>query len=467
MIELRACQVDLINATADAFRTNRRVLARAETGFGKTVCFSEIALRAMRKGKRVLIVAHRKNICRQISKALDNLGIRHGRLMSGNTHTDDAVQVGMIQTVARRLDKIAEPDLLIIDECHHAVSKSYTQLTGVWTKCRILGVTATPERSDGRGLGESFDKMVEAIPMAELIELGFLASYVYNAPPQMADLSGVSIRMGDYAVDELAEAVNTAVVTGCAIAEYTKHIAPRPAIVFCVNIKHAEMVAEQFCAAGYRAASVDGTMDDKEQIDRLDAIGNGGLNVLTSCSLISEGTDIPEVAGAIMLRPTKSLALYLQMAGRCLRPKKDGSNAIVNDHVGNVHRHGLPAQKRVWTLDAKKRKDPPPSLSTCKSCFRIFPQGTKGEDCGTDPDCLFAARAVAERAQIEQVQGELVAIEAAEMAKAAEIRAKPLSVLMQGAKTRDDIQQIAKAKGYKPGWVFKVMEERQRVRAVA
>lgn len=460
MIVLRGCQTDLINDTAAAFGRVRRVLSRAETGFGKTVCFSEIARRAMLKGKKVLIVAHRKNICKQISKALDKLGIRHGRIMAGNSMTDDAVQVAMIGTVARRLDRVAEPDLLIIDECHHAVSKSYTLLTDKWTKCRILGVTATPQRTDGRGLGESFDEMVQAIPMSELIGLGFLAGYVYQAPPQMVDLSHLSTRMGDYAVDELADAMDKAVVTGSAVDEYAKHLAPRPAIVFCVTVDHAKHVAEQFRTAGFRAASVDGTMDDKAQEDLLASIGDGRLNVLTSCSLISEGTDIPEVAGAILLRPTKSVALFLQMVGRALRPKADGGKAVILDHVGNVHLHGLPDQAREWSLDAKKKKAVVAEVSTCKACYQVFPAGTRQAACPGQPDCLFEARAVSDREMIETVAGELVEMQAADAAAAQVIRDTPLRYLLTGHETRPELEAIRKAKGYAAGWVYRVLQER-------
>lgn len=468
MIVLRACQTDFINMIAGAFASHRRVLGRAETGFGKTVCFSEIARRAMLKGKTVLIVAHRKNICKQISKALDKLGIRHGRIMAGNTMTDDAVQVGMIGTIARRLGKIAEPSLLIIDECHHAVSASYKMLTDLWLKCRILGVTATPSRADGRGLGESFDVMVQAIDMRELIGLGYLADYIYQAPPAMVDLTSITSRAGDYAVDELAEAMDKAVITGCAIAEYIKHLAPKPAIVFCVDIKHAEHVAQQFCDAGFRAASVDGTMDDLKQEDLLESIGDGRLNILTSCSLISEGTDIPEVAGVIMLRPSKSLALVRQMNGRCLRLKADGGRAVILDHVGNVYLHGLPDAIIDWSLDAKAKKAKKvPEVLTCEACYKVFQIGTVQAECPGDPDCVFAPRATASRRLIETIAGELVEFNAAqfEAAQAAEkaaaaIKNEPLWKLLKGDETREQLEVIRVAKGYARGWTKHVLAER-------
>ena len=392
---LRGCQDDLIDAIAAKYSERfRRVVAVASTGFGKTIVFCALAARAMRKGKRVVIVAHRVEIVDQISWALDSFGVRHGRIQTGHSMTDDPIQVCMVITLAKRLDRIPEPDLFIVDECHHAVAASWKTIADAWQTARILGVTATPVRGDGRGLGEAFDAMVEAIPMSELIAAGYLSQYTYLAPPGQVDLSAIKTRMGDFAIDELAEAVDKAVITGDCIEHYRTYLNGRPAIAFAVTIAHAEHIAEQFRAAGFRAASVDGKMDKAERRQRIAAIGNGGLNVLTSCDIVSEGTDIPVVSGALLLRPTKSTGLFLQQVGRVLRPKPDGSAAVILDHVGNVHRHGMPDAPRQWSLDSKKKNQDQPGASTCPKCFRAFqsfPGWKKTADCneGQPEGCIL------------------------------------------------------------------------------
>ncbi len=459
---LRPCQVDLIDAGSQAYAKGaRRVLMRADTGFGKTVCFAEITRRAFARGKRIIITAHRIEIVQQISRALDGFGVRHGRIQPGHTMTGDPVSVAMVQTLARRLDDVPEPDLLVVDEAHHAVSGTYERVSSRWQRARILGVTATPQRMDGRGLGDAFDAMVQAIPMAELIKLGYLAAYDYLAPPEKSDLSHVGTRAGDYKLDELAAAMDKAVVTGDAVEHYRDHLRGRPAIAFCVSIAHAEHVAAQFQQAGYRAASVDGTLRPDIRARLIASIGDGRLNVLTSCDLISEGTDIPAVAGAVLLRPTKSLGVYLQQVGRVLRPKADGSRAVIVDHVGNVHRHGLPDTPREWTLASRSKKAAAPDMRTCKACFQVFrvAPGWMQEACDDEPECLFAERGGASRPAPQVVDGRL---EAMTPERLAELRAKPLREVLTGHETRAELLEIARARGYAPGWAWHVMQERRQ-----
>ena len=466
---LRAYQEQLVASIRREFSAHRRVLAVAPTGSGKTITFAYIATHAAAKHNRVTIVAHRQEIVEQISGALDAMGVRHGRIQPGHRMTDDLVSVAMIQTLARRLDQVPQPALLVIDEAHHGVAGTWKAVATAWQTSRILGVTATPRRLDGHGLGDAFDAMVIGPGMADLIQAGHLAGYDYLAPPVVADLTGVKTRMGDFAIDALSDAMDKSVITGDAVQHYSKYLNGRPAIAFCVTVAHANHVAEQFQAAGFRAASVDGKMDRAERRDRIAAIGDGRLQVLTSCDLISEGVDVPVVAGAILLRPTKSLGMFLQQVGRCLRVKPDGSRAMILDHVGNVHAHGMPAEPREWTLDAKQKKPAAPGLRVCETCYRAFPAATArtdAADCAVESCPILAPPAVTAPLP-EIVAGELARIDTEAMAAMAAIRSKPLSVLMQTAVTRDDITRIAKAKGYKPGWVFKVMAERQRVRAAA
>lgn len=467
-ISLRPYQTDFVARLRSAFTQHRRVLGVSPTGSGKTRCFAYIGTEAAKRGKRVVIVAHRDEIVEQISRALDDLGVRHGRIQPGHRQTDDPVQVAMVQTLSRRLDTTPEPDLLIIDEAHHGVAGTWRTVAGAWQRARILGVTATPVRTDGKGLAGAFDAMVEGPTVADLIGWGFLARFSYLAPPAQADFSSVRKIGGDYAVSDLAQVMDKATITGDSVAHYRQHLDGRPAIVFCVTVAHAEHVAEQFRQAGYSAASVDGTMAKTERRDRMAAIGDGRLNVLASCDLISEGVDVPVVAGAILLRPTQSLGLYLQQVGRALRPKPDGARAVILDHVGNCNEHGMPDAPREWTLDGKARKTGIVKLTTCKVCYRAFEvvPGWKAaaEPCGeTDPDCaLTGTPEPAERAASpEQVDGELVEVTDARVQY---LRDASLPELRRGARSLADFQEIARARGYKPRWAWLEWERRQEWR---
>lgn len=477
-VSLRPYQSDFVNGIRSAFGRRRRVLGVAPTGSGKTVVFSYIGQAATARGSRVMIVAHRIEIVEQISLALDRFGVVHGRIMQGHAMTDDLTQVGMVQTVARRLDKLIEPSLLIIDEAHHGVAGTWEKLGTAWSRSRHLGMTATPERLDGRGLGGAFDEMIQGPSTAELIAAGYLARFTYLAPPQVADLSHVDVtRGGDFSAEQLSDILDRPTITGDACAHYQRHLGGKPAIVFCVSVAHAEHVAEQFRAAGIRAASVDGSMDRDERRRRIKAIGNGELQALTSCDIISEGTDIPVVGGAILLRPTQSVAMFLQQCGRCLRPKDDGSQAVILDHVGNVGRHGMPDDDRVWSLDAKRRKpandDDEEVIRLCKICDRAFPRSPNDAAARLSAGCSRGATCPMQivpdvmpsnKAMLAVKAGELQEVDRDRIAR---IRLTPIDALLTGRETYAELEEIRKLRGYKPGWSKHVMGERHRARVGA
>lgn len=448
---------------------HRRVLAVLSTGGGKTVLFSYITASAAAKGRRAVIVAHRVEITDQIGMALDSFGVRHGRIQPHHAMTNDPIQVGMIQSLAKRIDKVPPPDLLVIDEAHHAVSGSYAHVLAQWPNARVLGVTATPQRLDGRGLGEIFNVMAVGIPMGELIGQNYLASYDYLAPPMRADLSDVKTARGDYAIDELADAMDKSVITGDAVAHYRDHLAPRSALAFAVNVEHAEHIAASFQQAGYRAASVDGTTDPTERRDRVAAIGDGRLDVLASCMILGEGVDVPSVGGAILLRPTQSLTLYLQQIGRCLRPKSDGSRAVILDHAGNVHRHGLPDEPRRWSLKGRDKKDKPPPIVTCKKCFTVFHARIEAAEC-EEPDCpLQEVQETPERRDGPvHVEGRLeIMTDPWGWLKPHGIdpllaRGPEFKSLLELADNPDKLKLIERARGYKKGWWRHVWDARKR-----
>jgi superfamily II DNA or RNA helicase len=292
----------------------------------------------------------------QTCRTLRDFGVDHGVIAAGRTPDRSlAVQVASVQTYVRRLDSF-KPALIIADEAHHATAGSWRKVISHHSQARVLGVTATPQRLDGRGLKDVFDDLIRGPEVADLIDGGHLAPPVYFAPPIVADLSHISIRGGDFAQEELAAEMDKPMITGDAVEHYSRICPGAPAVAFCCSVRHAQHVADQFNAAGRKAATIDGTMDREARREVVRALGDGRLDVLTSCEIINEGFDLPLVAAAILLRPTKSLGLHLQQIGRVLRPAPGKTRAIILDHVGNLSRHGFAEDVRDWTLEGRKKK---------------------------------------------------------------------------------------------------------------
>ena len=261
MVELRQYQEELVDKVRAAMRTHRRVMVQSPTGSGKTVVFSHIAELVWSNHKRVYAIAHRIEIVNQISRAFAANDVRHGVIAPGRYETGWPVQCGMVQTVANRLDRLPRPDLLIVDEAHHAIASSYLKIMEHWKGVHVLMVTATPQRLDGRGLAEVADVLVLGPTVRWLIENKFLAPYRYFAPPIVADLSNLKIKMGDYIPGQVARAVDQRNVVGDIEAHYKKFFDGAPAVVFCPDVASARHMAEQFRGKGWNAASVDGTTD--------------------------------------------------------------------------------------------------------------------------------------------------------------------------------------------------------------
>jgi DNA repair protein RadD len=466
---LRRYQVEGVAAIRAAFAQCRRVLFVLPTGGGKTLIFSFITSHAAAKGDRILVLAHRAEIADQISAALAAMGVVHGRIQPGYVMTDDMVQVGMVQTVALRLDDIPAPALLVIDEAHHAVAGTWATIAAAWPNTKILGVTATPERLDGVGLRDAFDQMVIGPDVRELIDAGYLAPFKYLAPSTEIDLSCVRSIGGDYNSADLEQAVDQDGITGDVVQHYSTHLHGRTAIAFCVTVAHAEHVATRFRDAGVPAASIDGSMSADERRDVVDKLRTGDIRVLTSCEVISEGFDVPAVSGAI-LRPTQSFALFRQQVGRCLRPKSDGMAAIIIDHVGNIFRHGLPDAPHAWSLDSKKRspaerQQAAAGCRRCRVCGEVFAAGAGRGVCSMpeDDECLFRPRILPERA------GVLEEIVSPPWTRGLDIRHArgwqwfQLLQYANGDPTR--LRQIQVARGYKAGWTRYAVQEAAEKRA--
>jgi superfamily II DNA or RNA helicase len=419
---------------------HRKVLAVLPTGAGKTVCFSHIAQAAAKKGNRVLIAVHRQELLDQACRALP---MPHG-VIAANRAMDlsAAVQVASVQTLARRLHKLPRDffQLVIIDEAHHSNAGTWAKALEHFRQAHLLGVTATPIRLDGRGLGEHYQAMVEGPSAAWLTDNGYLAPARVLAPPGF-DTTGLRKRMGDFDTKEAEHRIGS--IMGDAVSHYRKHLDGQTAIAFCCSVAHAEAVASLFQCNGIPAASIDGSMTSEQRRDLLQALGTGRIRVLTSCALIGEGVDVPSVGGCILLRPTASVALHLQMIGRCLRPQP-GKHAVVLDHVGNTIRMGHHLEPRDWTLDGIKKRDreAAPSVKVCPQCFAAM--ASQARQCG---ECghQFAPEA----RELQQVEGELVEVQRQQQRR------------QQGtAQSLDDLRQLAQQRGYKRGWAERVYQAR-------
>lgn len=349
MIQLRDYQEDVVADIKQAYCERiRRVLLVLPTGGGKTVIFSHIGRAAAEKGKRVAVLVHRAELLEQVATTLARFGVPHGLIAAGHPETDAAVQVASVQTLARRLGRSRRAfDLIITDECHHAVAGQWQDVLGSMPNARSLGVTATPVRLDGRGLGSAFDAMIEGPTIAELTAAGHLVPARVFAPPARLDLSRIKVRAGDYDARQLAEIMAGGTLTGDTVAHYRRLATGRPAVAFCASIEHSQLVAARFREAGVSAAHVDGKTDAAERRRLIAALGTGELQVLTNVDLIGEGVDLPAIVAVILLRPTKSVARFLQSVGRALRPSPGKSEAIILDHAGCTWMHGMPDAPRA------------------------------------------------------------------------------------------------------------------------
>ncbi len=320
-MELRPYQNDLVEDLRGGYRAGiTRQLAVSPTGSGKTVLFAFITKNAAEKQQRVFIVAHRREILDQISATLTEVGVKHGFVQAGKSPMNRPVMVASVQTLARRMDTVEEPDLVIVDEAHHSVSATYIQMFARWQKARFLGVTATPERLDGSGLGTLFQRMTLGPSVSWLIREGFLAKPVYYAPRLAPpDLSGIGMVGGDFNKGKLADALDRPAITGDAVKHYQRLCPGQRAVAFCVSVAHAQHVAQRFNDAGIPATHIDGGMEEDVRRQTVADLKSGKVLVLTSCELISEGFDLPTVNAAILLRPTASLSMHLQQLGRALR----------------------------------------------------------------------------------------------------------------------------------------------------
>lgn len=442
MFKLRPYQHQLVDQIYEAWERHRSVLCVCPTGGGKTVIFSKIA--SQHNGALAAIV-HRKEIVGQISLSLARMGVKH-RIIAppatvrmirkrhlselGRSFVDPQALAGVasVQTLTSRsaannhdLQRwIGQVTLAIFDEGHHYVN------TGLWAKAvnalgraKLLFVTATPERADGKGMGSKkvggtgfCDVMVEGPVTKWLIDQGFLSKFTYRAPETDLDVAGLALSAdGDFNAKALRARVVESHLVGDVVKHYRAFADGRRAIVFATDVESSEEMAAQFRADGYTAVSLSGATEPGERDRELKKFESGATQVLCNVNLFDEGFDVPAVECVIQARPTESLAKFLQMVGRGLRIMEGKTEAIIIDAVRNWERHGAPTWPRVWSMEDREKKssgatDTMPQFS-CEACTQIYEAFYKAcPYCGHVPEVKTS-----ERGPIAAVGGELIELD--------------------------------------------------------
>lgn len=430
-MKLRPYQENLINSIKGEIRKGKHsIVAVLGCGGGKSIIQAMIAKGATDKHNRVLFLVHRQELCTQIISTFTDCGVDF-----------NYCDVSMVQTVSRRLDKIHEPKVIITDECHHALSDTYKKIYDYFPNALKLGFTATPCRMNEGGLGAVFDSLVTSVSTKWLIDNDYLSPYRYFSI-KLADTDGVHTKQGDFDKSEIAELMEKSTIYGETVETYLKIADGKKTIVYCASIEASTRTAEQFRNVGITAAHLDGNTPKKEREETMQAFRDNEIQIICNVDLFGEGLDVPDCECVILLRPTKSLTLYIQQSMRSMRYKQD-KTALIIDHVGNVFRHGFPDDDRAWSLAAKKRKEKNEvKIKECPVCFYVM-QNTVGKcpECGHE----FAKE---ERAELEVKSAELKELERTDV-----LKIKPNNYYRE-IKTFDEMELFRKAKGYKFAWTL-------------
>lgn len=394
-------------------RSIRKLLLVAPTGSGKTVMAAAIIVGAIANGLRVLFFAHRRELIKQAFVKLVRSGVCPSKIgvilpganlprghvqipLGGFDALDDdeiwnryafrrpdaPVQVASIQTLARR--ELPDFDILIVDEAHRSRAASYEKAIAANDNAIVIGLTATPVRTDNKPLSAVYDEMVVSTTYAELVAEGFLVPCSSAWKPrggELPDVSGVRLKGHDYDLVELGHACNKSRLVGGIVERWLEKGNNAPTFCFAAGVEHSKSIVERFLAAGVPAAHVDGNTPTEERERILRELANGTIKVVSNCDVCTEGTDVPAVKTIILARPTKSLRIYLQMVGRASRPHENGLPFVILDHAGVFDQPGFgpPQADRKWSLDPPKKnrkKIARKPVRTCLGCWAMVPLGS-------------------------------------------------------------------------------------------
>ena len=395
---LRDYQERILQSTRDALKRGwKRPVIVAPTGSGKTHIATAIVEGCNQSGARTLFLAPRRELIYQTLEKFEDAGIESGMIMAGESQRLYAKhQVASFDTLHARAvqrDKIVMPacDVVIVDEAHLSLSPSKLNILNHYKDKIVIGLTATPIRSDGRGLGGFYDQMINEVSVRELIDEGFLVEPEYYAPESW-DVSMVKKTRSDYVTSDLARAVDRPELIGGIYDNWKRIAGDKRTVIFCTNCNHSRHVRDEFIRRGIKAEHVDGNTERDERAGIFSRVRSGETQVLTNVYVASYGLEIPALECAVLARPTKSLGLYIQTCGRVLRPSPGKTNTIIIDHTGAVAEHGFLDDAVPWTLDsktdireAKKKQDEErhePKEITCNNCGTVFKGQRECPRCG-------------------------------------------------------------------------------------
>lgn len=458
MIKLREDQERAVSDLRAELKTSTSVLLRAPCRFGKTVVSAFIAQQSTARGRRIIFACHRDSILTQAAKTLAKFGVKHGYIAAGYASNPFALaQVASADTLRNRLEQLKGCSILIVDESHLWNSKTRKLIIDAAKEagCKIIGLSATPIRLDGKPLSDLFDSMVMGPTEAWLIEQGHLAKYRAYAPSRPA-LDGIKSQMGDYLTRDVEEKLDKPAIIGDAVATWVKYAKGMRTVVYAISRAHGKHVLDAYRAAGIKAEYIDGETPKGEKTRIITALANGDCEVLISVELLTTGFDLSSfvdrdvsIQCVQLLRPTKSLQLAIQMMMRCMTAQE--GDAIILDHVniimnadGTVN-HGFPDDEREWSLAGREGKAQVGvadfNIKQCESCF--------GQYRAALPVCPYCSstRVVKER-KIEQIEGELEEIRRKDEARRS----------MRSSRDLDSVARLAVERGYKPAWVHKRMQ---------
>lgn len=437
MIQLRDYQIELIDGVYQSMsKGNKNIMVQSPAGSGKSVTMSEIARRATDKGNNVLFVVHRRELVEQI----------RGTFIANNVDMQ-LCHVGMVQTVSNQLkrNKVTEPSLILVDEGHHSLARTYQNIFEEFPNAYVLSFTATPWRMSNKGFTEVFTDLILGKSVKWLIDNNRLAPFKYYSVNLLQNIQMKHNATGEFSNASIEEAMQKTIF-GDVIENYQKFAEGKKTIVYTHSVEASKTVADKFNSNGYKAMQVDGKTPKDERELAMKLFRSGEIKILVNAELYGEGVDVPDCECVVLLRPTESLTLFIQQTMRAMRYQPN-KQAIIIDHVGNYSRHGLPDTEHNWlehfegTSKKSNQSDSIP-VKECESCYAVVASAyTVCPVCGEEfPKEDPTEYQIDESRELEEItEDNIIRLNFKEP---------------KDCKNMEELYQLAKDRNYKPGWAY-------------